>query len=316
MRPDSTSSDHQDRRDAAIDWWTRLDAGGLSRKERAAFGAWLAEDKANQAAFDACCRVWGELKGLPRTAVAANFSSDARAARRVWRFAFPALAAAALLLVFTFDELWILWRADISTGAGEVKIVTLEDASRVQLDASTALTKDFSGPQRRLTLLNGEAWFDAAPNPARPFIVEAAGGATTALGTSFDIATGRGMTEVTVTSHRVSVAATGETTMVQEGQQTAYGPGFALLAPHPIDADSVTAWRRGRLIFQDKPLGEVIAILNRYHRGLIWAAPSIRDRIVTGVFHASDPLQSIRAIEKSLGLNAIYLSNYFILLRG
>jgi transmembrane sensor len=83
-----------------------------------------------------------------------------------------------------------------------------------------------------------------------------------------------------------------------------------------VDADGVAAWRRGRLMFQDRPLGEVVAALNRYHRGLFWAAPSIRGRRVSGVFSTAKPLDAIRAIELSLGLNATYVSDYLVLLRG
>ena len=62
-----------------------------------------------------------------------------------------------------------------STRRWHVKIVTLEDGSRVQLNAGTAIAKDFSGGQRRLTFLKGEALFEVAPDPSRPFTVEAAG---------------------------------------------------------------------------------------------------------------------------------------------
>jgi transmembrane sensor len=227
-----------------------------------------------------------------------------------------ALAAVAIVLFFGFDEISILWRADFSTGTGEVKIVTLEDGSRVQLNADTAIAKDFSGGRRRLTLIKGEAWFEVASDPPRPFIVEAEGGATTALGTSFDIATETARTDVTVTAHRVAVENAGARQSVNEGQQTAYGPGLSVLAPYAVDPDGVTAWRRGKLIFQDRPLGEVIKALNHYHHGFFWAAPSIRGRRVTGVFSTAKPVDAIRAIELSLGLRATYLGDYLVLLRG
>lgn len=302
--------DKKDRSDAAIDWWVRLDAGALSHGELSAFRAWLAGDKANEAAFEDICDLWGDLgklRGrLPRPAPAP----------RPWLLPAAALAAAAIVLLFAFGEPSILWRADFSSGTGEVRIVTLEDGSRVQLNANTALAKDFSGGQRRLTLLKGEAWFEVLPDPSRPFTVEAAGGKTTALGTSFDIATEKARTEITVTEHRVAIEDGGSRETVSAGQQTAYGPGLAVLAPYAVDADGVTAWRRGKLIFQDKPLGEVVAILDHYHHGIFWAAPAIRDRRVTGVFSTAKPMEAIRAIELSLGLRATFLGDYLVLLRG
>jgi len=102
---------------------------------------------------------------------------------------------------------------------------------------------------------------------------------------------------------------------VNAGQQTTYGPDLSVLPPYSADAEGATAWRRGKLIFQDKPLGEVVAILDHYHHGYFWAAPAIRDRRVTGVFSTSNPLEAIRVIELSLGLRATYLGDYLVLLR-
>jgi ferric-dicitrate binding protein FerR (iron transport regulator) len=42
--------------------------------------------------------------------------------------------------------------------------------------------------------------------------------------------------------------------------------------------------------------------------------PSIRDRKINGLFRTSEPLESIRAIELSLGIRAAYLGNYIIIL--
>jgi transmembrane sensor len=304
--------DRNDRSATAIDWWVRLDAGALSHAELSAFQAWLAKDPANEAAFEEICAFWGDLDRLRgRLPI-----PSAAPARPSWFLPAAAVSAAAIVLFFSFNETLILWRSDYSTGNGEVKIVTLEDGSRVQLNADTAIAKDFSGGQRRLILLKGEAWFEVASDPSRPFTVAAAGGTTTALGTSFEIATEPARTDVTVTGHRVFVDDGGARQSVAEGQQTAYGPGLPVLTPYSVDTDGITAWRRGKLIFQDKPLGEVIAALNRYHRGFFWAAPSIRDRRVTGVFSTAKPAEAIRAIELSLGLNATHLGDYLVLLRG
>jgi transmembrane sensor len=297
-------------RAAAIGWWVRLDAGALSHAELLAFRAWIARDPAHEAAFEDICDLWGDLEGL-RNQIP---SFRAKPRRRLWLL--PAGAAAlALCLWLGAGELSVLWRADFSTGTGEVRTVTLEDGSRVELNARTAIAKDFSSGQRRLTLLRGEAWFDVAPDPSRPFTVEAGGGFTTALGTSFDIAMEKARTDVTVTEHKVMVAAAGRAVTAGAGEQTAYGPGLPVLAPYPSDVESATAWRRGKLIFQDKPLGEVIASLGHYHRGIVWAAPSIRDRRVSGVFSTAKPLEALRAIELSLGLRALYLGDYLVLLR-
>lgn len=308
MHSDPSTSGDQERREAAIDWLSRVRTGAMTRADRDAFDIWLSADEANRAAFEKAFSLWRDLKGLSIPAAAA-------ASRRPrWPLAAASLAAI-LLLAYFGNDLAILWRADFSTGVGELKTVTLEDGSRIELNADTAIAEHYSGDRRRLTLLKGEAWFAVASDPVRPFVVEAAGGTTTALGTSFDIAMSAGRAQVSVTEHKVAVAAAGRTAVVEEGQQVSYGSDLPALAAHPADVEDEAAWRRGYLIFHDKPLADVVAAVNRHFHGrILIMTPSIRDRKINGLFRTSEPLESIRAIELSLGIRAAYLGSYIIVL--
>ena len=226
-----------------------------------------------------------------------------------------AFATALLALSFVFDDLSILWRADFRTGTAEIKTITLPDGSRAHLNADLALSLDYAGSQRRVTLLAGEAWFEVEKDLSRPFTVEATGGTITARGTAFDVSTNKARTEVTVTEHSVEVESKGRTVLVDAGRQTAFGPDLPALVSYNADLDSVTAWRRGKLIVKDQSLGEVIAALGRYHHGLVIIANrTLRERRVSGVFQADHPLGAIRTIEKSLGLRSARLTDYLIVL--
>ena len=163
--------------------------------------------------------------------------------------------------------------------------------------------------------MQGEAWFSAVPNPTRPFVVEAAAGTVTALGTSFDIALKKSETLVTVTEHRVAIETGGQKTIVPEGQQSSFVPDKPAQPPAPADVERLTAWRRGKLIADDEPLSYVLAALSRYRHGFVYCLlPAICARRVSGVFGMDDPLQALNEIEKSLGLGAFRLSNYLIVL--
>jgi transmembrane sensor len=297
---------------AAGAWWVRIDAGGLSREERAAFAAWLAAAPAHEAAYREICGLCAEAETL------APWPVDDLAAARPRR---PRLALAASLLAaslapfLSFDELALLWRADHRTGTGETRVVTLDDGSRVELSARSAIAVDFHGRERRLSLLVGEAFFQAAENKERPFVVTAGSGTVTALGTAFDIALDGAGAEVVVAEHRVAVASHGRSAIVAEGQRSEYGPE-TITQPAAADIGRATAWRRGKLIFVDRPLGAVIDILSRYHRGYIIAPGAATRRLsVTGVFDVNDPLGALEEIERSLGLHAIHLTNYLVVLR-
>ena len=76
-----------------------------------------------------------------------------------------------------------------------------------------------------------------------------------------------------------------------------------------------TGWRRGRLIFADTPLGEVVATLARHHRGYVaFLDPALKARRVTGVFLADDPLAAFDELKSALGVRLTRLSNYLILI--
>lgn len=311
MTEDHDNTEKPDAQDDAIAWWVRRDAGPLAPAEECAFAAWLAADVVNAAAFAEVQALCGEVKALRPPAPAA------RPARKPARgAAAAALLAASLAGIASFDELALLWRADFRTDVGETRTIRLADGSRVTLSGRSAIAVDYRAARRGLTLLEGEAYFEAAPDAARPFVVAAAGATVTALGTAFDIALESDGARVTVAEHAVAVASGGAETRVDQGRQSAFGPSAPPSAPVAVEVDDLTAWRRGRLIFVDRPLGEVVDILSRYHRGyVVVASDALRRLRVTGVFDAKDVIGALRAIEASLDLDAIHITDYLVLLR-
>lgn len=180
--------------------------------------------------------------------------------------------------------------------------MTLDDGSSVALNTASAIAVDYSRERRRIRLLRGEAVFTVARDAARPFVVAAASGEAVARGTVFAVRKDDEAATVTVLESHVGVSypAAGRTAVE-------LSPGEALdysrrgLGPvRAVDADAATAWRRGKLIFVDRPLGEVIAELNRYHSGRIQIIDgSISSHPVSGVFDTGNPLQALEVIEQT-----------------
>ncbi len=315
MEDDDALFDRSSRRRAAIEWWTRLDCRAPTPQEREAFVLWLTCDPSNREAFEKVCRIWGDLEGLRPFIDEFEVAPPRRTPHARVAAGLVGLAFALLSYVF-FDDAWIMLRAQASTGVAETRMVPLADGSRIELGPRSAISLDFDEGKRNVTLLKGQAWFEVAPDAGRPFSVLVARGSVTALGTSFDISTTGERTEVTVAQHRVRVMAGGPAIIVDEGEQSAFGPGAAAVDPYRVQVDHVTAWRRGKLIFDDRPLTEVVSVLGHYLRGYILILdPSIRERRVSGVFDAAEPMAAISAIEKALGLRALDLG-YLVVLTG
>lgn len=318
MKSTTNATDNAAIKTVANAWWVRLDSDTVSAQERDEFAHWLAADPQHRQAFDAVGALWGELDAIKhRVDKPEIIAPKTPLFHRLW--AAPALAMCCLAL-WLFSPLPILLRADFHTCYGEMRDIRLSDGSVAHLNSNSALAVRIDGNQRQLTLLQGEAWFEVSPDSSRPFQVHAEHGTVTALGTAFNIRLRNSQAEVSVTQHSVSVdveQAEGQAlhAVVGEGHQLVYDQQTGLGSVKTIDSQTVTAWQRGRLVFQDQPLGEVIAELNRYHRGyMLIGDDSIAQRRVNGVFGTDQPLSVLGALESSLHLHSTRINDYLIFL--
>lgn len=312
MTEDKGGPDEEDPHDAAIDWWVRQRAAPLAAVEKSEFAAWLA-DADHRVVYDEIERMCGELDRLEEPVASARPSRIVQKGRV--RLAAAAMAAMGLAFFLAPADLFLSWRADHYAPVGETRFVTLADGSHVHLGARSAIAVRYDGARRNIALLQGEAWFEVAPDPDRPFVVEAAQGSVTARGTAFDVTLEGAGARVAVTEHSVRISSGGAETVVSEGEEAVYDHDAPASTPTPIRLSRATAWRRGKLVFEDRPLSEALAALSRYRRGYVYCLDrSICAQRVTGVFSSDDPAQALREIEAYLGLRALRLTDYLVLL--
>ena len=132
-------------------------------------------------------------------------------------------AALGLVALIGFDDLSAWLRSDIYAGVGDRKSVTLEDGSRVELDARSAHCAAFrarpaaADAARGRGLVPGRAGCDARPSSWR----RPAGRSRRSARRSTS-RVDKGEARVTVTEHRVEVASGGGAVIVEEGAQSAF----------------------------------------------------------------------------------------------
>jgi transmembrane sensor len=115
--------------------------------------------------------------------------------------------AAAILLALTLLGWHELRRAPLySTQVGEQRSLRLPDGSTVELNSRSRLRVQFSRSLRVVELIEGQALFHVAKNPARPFIVRSAQTSVRAVGTRFDVYKRPSRTVVTVLEGSVAVS--------------------------------------------------------------------------------------------------------------
>jgi transmembrane sensor len=199
--------------------------------------------------------------------------------------------------------------ADYATAPGERRDVQLEDGSHLYLDGDTAITAGFTARERAVIILRGRAWFDVEPDAARPFQVKAGLLETRVLGTAFGIDRNEGT--VTVEHGRVAVSAgPGQQTRLSDGERVAL-EGARLGVPIRIEPETVLGWRRGLIILDSAPLGDVVDELGHMAPGrVIIPDAGLRSLTLSGVFHADDPEAVLEAMRTGLGLRTFSIPGF------
>ncbi|MCR6498167.1 FecR family protein [Shinella sp. CPCC 101442] len=288
----------------AIDWLLRNSDPAQSRDDKALFQHWLSDPEN--------CRTYQAAEGLmgdARTAIQSD--PTLRGLRLEPRSRAKSVMASVVLLVcagaiFLAMDGPMRLQADAMAGTNEMPVLTLEDGSTVQLNASSAIAIDFDAKQRSIRLLRGQAFFQVAAAPERPFTVEAGTTRVTALGTAFDVRFGATDTEVTVTEHAVLVeleSADPSSLKVSEGEQATYERGSGKTKVQPVDGLVALAWQRGQLAVENAPLSYVVEEMSRHFQGrIVLAGSAVANRRVSGTITVSDTGAALSFIRKALDL--------------
>jgi transmembrane sensor len=301
--------------DEALAFIVRLNSGEAQPAARAAFTAWRRLSPDHEAAAREAEQLWGDASELHQDSRSglirpgAGRRSGPGLSRR-------ALLGAAGLGIAGTGGAWLAGRlgprADFATGTGEVRTVTLADHSRVTLNARSAIALDLTAAHRQVRLLEGQAFFQVAADPARAFEVTAGAGRLRALGTAFDVDTNRGdgSLAVSVVEHAVRVTGASELTL-QAGERVRIGPDGRLGPVTLQPADVTLAWRSGLYIAEDRPLADIIAALRPYHAGWIVTRGEGIDALrVNAVLDLRTPEASLAALAQGLPIRVIALSPF------
>nr|WP_286675449.1 FecR domain-containing protein [Rhizobium sp. CSW-27] len=239
---------------------------------------------------------------------------------RRWPLPAAALAASVLLSVsiWQYPALTIAVEADYLTATGSQTTVPLPDGSTMMLNTDTAVALDFAAGRRHIRLLRGEAFFDVVHDPAHPFTVSGHYGEVEVLGTAFSVKTGDDEDEVVLERGRVEVLC-----LCDNRDRAELAPGQAVsitasaVSPvHAADPSTMLAWREGRIIFEDAPLGTVLQELRRYHRGPIMVVDERVNRLmVTGNYRLDNVEGALRTLADAAGVGFYRLPGGLIILR-
>ena len=335
-------------REAAAAWHDRLHRDDVPEETRKAFDDWLEVSSQRRELYESVDRAWLALREAaedPRI-LALRHETALRLTRRNSQTLRPSrwVAAAAVLVLAVGAINFVIWpSADHSfitrffhpmgngghyeTATGERLAFALGDGSQVTLDTQSEIRVSFSPTERQVRLTHGQAFFEVAKDPQRPFVVEVHDRRFVAVGTAFDVRVDGDQVKVTMVEGTVRVERRDESFPAVGGlsQPSASAPsaGRALILENraittvatitageqlvadtrrrddvrATDPERDTSWRRGQVIFDNTRLGDAIAEVNRYSDAKIELAdPDLADLRLSGAFATGRPTVFVEAL--------------------
>jgi transmembrane sensor len=280
------------RRMVASDWLQRVDRDDVSDQELLAWLNWCAESSENEHAYVEMRNLYRALREAPQEhRDILREISPAVTARPAYARRISAIAAT-LLVVVGAVFIWQHTRSasqNYATARAQHRTVTLADGSQVVLGGKSSIDVRYHANERRMILLEGEAWVRVQHEPERPFVVHAGDVQVTALGTAFDVQRSSSRIAVAVTEGRVQFKSPRERLTLHAGQRadleiaTNETKPRAVARVTAVDTTAAIAWKEGQLQFVDEPLSVVIESVNRYaRRDLVIGEPRIGRMTYTG----------------------------------
>jgi transmembrane sensor len=360
-----TSSSTRERIAAeAVEWFLQLQKPVQAAKNRQAFSEWLQRspihieeylavssawalvDVPNENEFrseiliEAACgdvdtsNVVGYRSGVIWREPGTDRSSRLRTNR--WR----ELAAAATVMlgisVWFGYQRWQQPPTEFATTAGEQRSISLADGSVVFMNANSQVRLRWTSAERRIALTKGEARFQVAKNPQRPFIVVTSQASVRAVGTIFSVTADHKSTQVTVIEGRVKVSAQPEESPFSQAQhlwsvgtteqgaaatiqlsiELAAGEGAAIDSEGRIGPDAqlpndrLDTLARRQLVFRDEPLQQAVSKFNRFHAApMVIDDPQLAAMKINGVFDSNDPEALVAYLKAFESVHAQYAAD-------
>lgn len=187
--------------------------------------------------------------------------------------------------------------------------ITLPDGSKVWLNADSRLTypSRFSSTRRQVSV-QGEAFFDIAPNTQAPFIVKTVNQEIQVLGTTFNVNAYKdeaiSATTLINGSVRVLDFQTGHTVTLKPGQQAASST-FGLEV-ETVSTGKVTAWKDGYFEFDGADLSYVLRQLGRWYN-VETVLEGVPDRKLHARIKRDKNLQTVLSVLSQTTGTTIYL---------
>ncbi|MGE6781670.1 FecR family protein [Ensifer adhaerens] len=309
----------------AMDWFLELKARPNCRDTASAFRAWHGRSELHARSWETALKTWqllGEVAPVhehlwrgARSQIAREPSSRRRVARGLAAGAVAFALAACLTLFVTLPSLILWWQADHLTDTAQSRTIALADGTTIEMGGGSAIATEINADTRHVRLLKGEAYFNVARDPRRPFVVEAGGVEVSVLGTAFDVQLASTETTVELAHGTVAVSFNGDARKqnfeLAPGEMATVNHATGAVSRGAIAPDEIGAWRSGRMFVNNVTVAAAVERLQRYHSAWITIPqPGLAGRRVTGVYDLKDPDRALQALVQPFGGKVREVTSY------
>ena len=292
--------------------------GEASPEEKQEVNEWMSKNAANKETYLQLQKIWDNSKKL-----AANSTVDAdkaweRFQKRVGgqnqapkilkpsRFSWMRIAASVILIAGVGILAYFMINNNgskemVAQTGQNVLVDTLPDGSVITLNKRSAITypSKFKGNSRTIAL-KGEAFFTVAPDKKKPFIISVNDVQVTVVGTSFNIKSENGNTEVVVETGIVRVTRAGKTVELNAGEKIVMDANDSNTIKEKVTDKLYNYYRSKVFVCDDTPLWKLVQVINEaYDVNIIIGRKELRDGKLNTTFNNESLDQILEVIRLS-----------------
>ena len=286
---------------------------------------WLADD-ANLAYYNQLKKIWDDSRQL----ALASTVDESRAWQKfhqrirptpVRRTSFGWMRIAASVIIVLGIGILGYWifndRTKEMTVVAQQTVVidTLPDNSVVTVNKGSSISylSKFKGETRQVSL-KGEAFFNVTPNKKKPFIISVNDVQITVVGTSFNVKTVNGNTDVVVETGIVKVTRAGKTVELKANEEVVVNAKDSALTKEKVSDQLYKYYRTKEFICDDTPLWKLVEVINEaYNSHVVIGDPALKDMGITTTFNNESLEQVLNVISLTLNIKIIKEGDTIIL---
>ena len=301
--------------DQAIQWMITLRFNVADDASTAAFERWLQSSAEHQQVWQRVASMNDDFNHLPAQVGRHALNGARQRISRRESLKLLGLFAGATGLAWLGRDYTPLpaMMADYRTVTGERRWVTLNDASKIQLNSASAINAAFNSERRLVHLLQGEILVTTGAD-SRPFWVQTRDGYLRALGSRILVREEAQGTLLAVQQGSVALFADyrDATTrhLINPGERVLFDR--ATLRPAPANGLDPWAWSDGVISAQNMRLDDFIAELGRYRNGLLRCSEAVAGLRVSGTYQLDDTDRVLGLLAQSLNVDVTYRSRYWV----